>query len=192
MIIRIMVLLACAALAACSPSTGARSAPTSTPRTSRSLPPAPPEAVAWAKRFCTIVNDVQQGVWKTPTGHDADTPDELRQWFSEHYASARNALAKGTRSLVELGPVSVAGGDAATRKLIDKFDAARQLAEDGKARMDALPAGSTEADIGGIEQSTWPKIVRASANPFDGVEISDEMLAADTAHTCSAINSWPR
>ncbi|HEV8560166.1 MAG TPA: hypothetical protein VGR06_27855, partial [Actinophytocola sp.] len=161
-----MVLLACAALAACAQSTGAGSAPTSTPRTSRSLPPAPPGAVAWSKRFCTIVNDVQQGVWKTPTGHDADTPDELKQWWSAHYAGARDALATGTRLLAELGSAPVAGGDAAIRKLIDKFDAARRLAEDGEARMDALPAGSIEAGIGGIDQSAWPTIVRASANPF--------------------------
>src|SRR6266511_672131 len=104
-----------------------------------------------------------------------------RAWCGTRCARDRNPSAQRTR----LHPGSRA--DAATRKLIDKFGAARRLADSGKSQMDALPAGSNEVEIGKVQLSVWPGIVGASARPFEGVEVTDEMRAADTSFICNSI-----
>jgi len=101
-------------------------------------------------------------------------------------------LAKAVRKFGELGQAPVEGGDAAARVLGDRFESVRKGAVAGKEKMDALPSGSGEREVGTVMGEVWPGVVAAvNGAPFEGAEVTQAMRDAG-GPACGVVIGWPR
>jgi len=149
--------------------------------------PAPASDVAWMKEFCTVVGELQTGMFggaADPGPGDAAT---LRDSLGADLSGAADALGVAADRLGSLPNDPPAGGSEAVAELDDQLAGLRDSVVTGQDTLAALPPDASEQDLGAVMADVWPRVAARAGKPLDGVAVTDDMKAAAGSPACRTV-----
>lgn len=133
--------------------------------------------------FCTAVGDLRTSLWSSA---DSGT-GALRARVESQLDTASTALTTATARLEPLSDDSPSGGPAAVSALIGRLSDLHDDTVNGLESLAALPPDATEADVGRLMGTVWPKVASMAGDPLAEVELTDAMKAAASDLPCRSI-----
>lgn len=133
--------------------------------------------------FCTIVGDLRTSLWASANG-GAGT---LHTRLDAQLAAASTALATAATQLGTLPEATPSGGPAAVSKLVGRLTDLHDDTAAGRESLSALSPNSTDADLGQVMGTIWPKVASLAGDPLEGIALTDAMKAAATDLSCRSL-----
>lgn len=146
--------------------------------------PAPQTSVAWMTTFCTAIGELRTSLWASPNS----STGTLRTRLESQLNAASSALTTAVSELEALPDTPPSGGPAAVSTLIGRLGELHERTADGKKALTALPPGATEADVGRVMGTIWPKIASMAGDPLAEVDVTDAMKAAASDLSCRSLS----
>ena len=179
---RAHVLLGLALLfaAGCSAATGPEAPPSDHAAASTS-------DVAWMEEFCTVVGDLQTGLFAGAAEPGAGDGSGLRERLDSDLAGAAEALGVAVDRLGELPEDAPAGGRVAVAELARRLTGLRDSVVTGQRSLAGLPPDTSEQDVSRVMSDVWPEVAAKAGKPLDGVAVTGGMKAAADGLACRTV-----